>query len=82
MASEQSFVRSVLSEPDGTGSAARVCTVLSVLAAIGWVTFLVVRNHAIPDLTNVATWLAITTGSTYGLNKVATALSRKAVPGE
>lgn len=44
-----SFFREVLSD-DGVGSFGRTGSMISLLAAIGWVTFLVIKTHMIPSL--------------------------------
>jgi hypothetical protein len=61
----KSFISRMLSESDGTPSSARVSMMLFVLAAIGWVTYLVVTNHALPDFAG----LALLIGTPYAINK-------------
>ena len=43
----------------------RVAAALSLLFTCGWVTYLVVRNSALPDLTSTAVFIA----APYGLSK-------------
>lgn len=50
-------LREVLSE-DGVGSYSRYSGFLVVCACILWVSFLVVKNHSIPDMGGVSTFLA------------------------
>ena len=77
---DHSFARSVLSEPDGTGSAARVYTLLVVVSVLVWISYLVLRHTAIPDLKGVTVFLVSTTTSLYGLNKITTAVAARSAP--
>lgn len=63
-----SFIKSVFSEPDGTGSCARVLSVVLTTASIGWITHIVLHTHTIPPLDGVATLIA----APYGINKLLT----------
>ena len=67
-----SFWRSVFSEADGSASFARVATVAIVLSLISWDSFLVYKNHVMPDLMSQTPFVM----SLYGANKFATALGR------
>jgi hypothetical protein len=71
------FVRSLLSEADGTGSSARFCIVMVVLFTLGWVTGLVVHEHRLPDLGAVGGYTALVCGALYGINRGAAVLDRK-----
>lgn len=75
-AAELSFLRSVLSEPDGSGSAARVLTSLVVIAALVWISFLVFTHKSFPDFVGVTTWVVTVASSLYGVNKVSTAFGK------
>ncbi len=59
------FWRGVFSESDGSPSFSRIASGLSVMFSLGWVTHLVVTNHALPDLGGVA----LLSGTLYGVNK-------------
>ena len=69
------FVRSVLSESDGTGSWSRCGSLLLALATITWVSYVVCRTHAIPDLQGPAWFLTTGTGSLYGTNQLKSIVS-------
>jgi hypothetical protein len=52
-----SFLREVFSEPvatGSTGSASRVVMGFFALAAVGWVSYLVIKTHVIPNLLEIA----------------------------
>jgi hypothetical protein len=63
-----SFMKSVLSE-DGQGSYSRTAAMAIVLASIGWVSHVVWKTHALPDLTGVSAFVCSTVGFHYGVNK-------------
>lgn len=50
-------LREVLSE-NGTGSYSRVSGMLIVVATISWVTYLVIHNHAMPDMGGPTAFIA------------------------
>ena len=56
----------VFSEPGGGPSFSRVATGVLVAFAAGWVTSVVLHNHALPDFGG----LAIFIGTLYGVNRV------------
>jgi hypothetical protein len=63
------FIREVFSE-NGTGSFARVIQGFIVLMTCGWVSYVVVRTRAIPDLGGPS--LFVGTGAAhYGIGKMA-----------
>jgi len=65
-----SFLKSLLSEPDGSSiSYARVSGSIALLATIGWVTYLVLKTHALPPLGEASAFVS----ASYAVNKVATA---------
>lgn len=71
------FLRSMLSEADGTVSSARCCMVLVVVFSLGWVTALVIRDKKLPDLSAVGAYTTIVCGSLYAINRGAGLLDRK-----
>jgi hypothetical protein len=64
------IIREILSEPTGTLSWGRIASTTALVAAIAWVTRLVLTTHAMPDLTGISTFVV----APYGANKVATAV--------
>lgn len=67
------FLKSTFSEADGSASASRVLAGSTILATLGWVTYLVILNHALPDLGGPA--MFVTSGfSGYGVNKISVAM--------
>jgi hypothetical protein len=64
-------VREIYSEPNGGGlSWGRVTATFTVMAAIGWVTRVLLTTHALPvDMTGLSAFAI----SPYAANKVATA---------
>ena len=62
------FWREVFSEPgpDGTGSASRVTMFMFALAAVAWITYVLIKTHSVPDLLNIAAFVL----SPYGVNRV------------
>jgi hypothetical protein len=63
------FLKSTFSEPDGTGSASRVLAGASVISTILWVTYLVIKNGALPDLGGASLFLT-SSFSGYAANQV------------
>lgn len=49
--------KSFLNDSDKTVNPVYVLMALLVLSSIGWVTFLVIKNHALPELSGIATLL-------------------------
>ncbi len=62
------FLKSTLSEPDGTGSASRVLALIAILSNIVWVSFIVIRTHMLPDLSGSAMYIGASF-SGYAANK-------------
>jgi hypothetical protein len=62
-------LRSIIYEANGTGSFARTAGMVIILFALGWVTYVVVKTGAIPDLTNVVVFIMSTAGGFYGINR-------------
>jgi hypothetical protein len=67
------FWKGVFSEADGTPSFTRVASGMLLAFACGWVSCLVYRNNALPDLGG----LALLIGTPYGLNKLSQAAAQK-----
>lgn len=61
-------LKEVLSE-NGVGSYARYSGFIITLSTIAWVTFLVAKNHALPDLEGPSLFIAAGQGS-YGLGQI------------
>lgn len=71
------FIRSWLSEPNGTVSNTRICVALIVFFALGWITALVARVRGpigVADLVTIfppiGMFVTATAGTLYGVNKV------------
>ena len=64
------LIRELFSEPTGTLSWGRVASAVSLLAAIAWVTKVLLVSHVIPELSGITTFVL----APYGANKVATAV--------
>ena len=64
------FLREVFSD-DGQGSFSRVSEGVIVLAVVSWVSFVVWKNHAIPDLTGPTMFLSTSATALYGIGKIA-----------
>ena len=62
------FFREVFSE-DGQGSFSRVAQGSIVLGVIVWVTYLVLKNHALPDLGGPSLFIGTGAAGHYGINK-------------
>jgi hypothetical protein len=79
------WLKSVLSEADGSGSATRVLMFILVLAAIVWSSVLLVDVHKHKYtmeqfsgyLTSVGQYLTITATPLYATNKIATVIDNK-----
>ncbi len=68
------FLKSVFSET-GDGSYSRVIGGLIVLATIGWVSYVVFKSHAIPDLSGPTTFITVSSGAHYVTNKITATIS-------
>ena len=62
------FLKEVLSDK-GLGSYSRFTSFMIVSFTLAWVTFLVVRNHALPDLTG-PTWFIGGAAGNYGVGQL------------
>lgn len=77
-------LREILSEADGTGSYSRTTGFMIVLATLGWTTYLVLHNHAFPDMTGPTLFIGGGAGTQYAANQiknVAAALKTGVAPG-
>ena len=70
------FWKWVFSEESGTPSFSRVFTGLIVSFACGWVTELVLHNHALPDFAGLALFI----GTLYGVNRVGNVFTKPPEP--
>lgn len=70
------YVKSVFAEADGSASMSRILAGVVVAAPIFWITYLVVKNGALPDLTSAS--LFVGSGFTgYGINQARRAFEKK-----
>lgn len=69
------FLRSVFSESDGTGSWSRIGSLLIVLSTLAWVTHVVWKTHAIPDLGGATGFMTTGAGTLYATNKASSIMS-------
>jgi hypothetical protein len=69
------FLSSTFSEADGSASASRVLAGSTVLATLGWITYLVIKTHALPDLGGASMFVA-SGFSGYGVNKLSSAIKK------
>lgn len=69
-----SFLKTVLSE-DGQGSYSRFAGFMIVLATLVWVTYLVIKNKVMPDLTGPTAFITVSSGSHYLTNKASSIIS-------
>ncbi len=76
------FLRSMLSEADGSVSSARFCIVLVVVFSLGWVTALVFHDKRLPDLGAVGGYVTLVCGSLYAINRGAAILDHKSTSGQ
>jgi hypothetical protein len=67
------FLHSTFSEADGSASASRVLAGATVVSTLGWVTYLVLLKHSLPDLGG-ASMFVTAGGSLYGVNKLSVAI--------
>jgi hypothetical protein len=70
---DKPFWKTVLREADGTASTSRLLVTGIVAACLLWVSGLVIKNHALPNLEPVGMFISTTTLCLYGVNKVADA---------
>jgi hypothetical protein len=70
---DKPFWRTVLRDSDGTASSSRLLVTAVVSASLGWGSYLVVSNKALPDLSLLAGFISYTSLSLYGVNRLASA---------
>jgi hypothetical protein len=62
------FIKSAFSE-NGEGSYSRIASGVIVLATLGWVSHVVFKTHALPDLTGALAFMTGGVTAHYGVNK-------------
>lgn len=72
---DKSFWRSAFSEDNGTGSASRILSAITVVSSLVWISLVVWHNRAVPDLASVAVFDSSVVGVLYGINKVSSKAS-------
>ena len=65
------FLKGAISESTGEPSFGRLSAAGIIVGTLFWVTFVVLKTHAIPDLSGPSLFLSSGTGATYGANKLA-----------
>lgn len=63
-------LREILSEADGTGSYSRTVGFMIILTTLGLLIYLVIKNHAFPDMTGPTMFIGGGAGSGYALNQM------------
>lgn len=75
------FIKAALSEEptvagqEGTPSFSRIAASFIIAFVLTWVTYLVFKTHAMPDLAGPTLFMTGGAGATYGANRVTTAVS-------
>ena len=72
---KQSLLKSIISGANGNASTARVATLIVISSATYWVTYCVLKTHAIPDLSGLALYVTSVVGVLYGSKKEAETLA-------
>lgn len=70
------YVKRVFSDA-GEPSFSRWSSGAIVLATIVWVTYLVIKNHILPDMEGPAIFISTGTGSSYGINRISSMLEKR-----
>lgn len=70
------YVKRVFSDA-GEPSFSRWSSGAIVLTTLFWVTYLVIKNHILPDLEGPAIFLGSGTGSSYGINRISSMLEKR-----
>lgn len=68
----KNFFKSVFSEADGTGSWSRVQSAIALVAVLSWVTYLVIKTKALPDLTSATIFVS----GSYVANRISRFLKK------
>jgi hypothetical protein len=55
---------------NGKGSYSRFTGAAIVFATLGWITYLVIRNKALPDLGGATMFISVGAGTHYAINQV------------
>lgn len=86
---ERKFVRSMLSESDGSVSSTRCLIALTIVFALGWITGLLMKVHKPVSLGEVQSFVGTLTvfvtsicGSLYGINRAAEVLNNRTANGK
>lgn len=69
------FLASAFSEDSTMGSSSRLLSGAIVMFTLGWVTYLVAKNHAMPDLAGPLTFMNTGVGTLMGINKASEVVS-------
>jgi hypothetical protein len=70
------FFKSVFSEADGNGSWSRMQSAIALVAVLSWVTFIVIKTKALPDLTSATIFIS----SSYVANRISRFLKKDGDP--
>jgi hypothetical protein len=68
--------REALTE-NGKGSYSRLTGSAIVFFTLGWITYLVIRNKALPDLGGASLFISVGAGTHYAINQVTAAIKGK-----
>lgn len=68
----------IFKESDGKVSFGRTASAIVLAAWLGWITFLVVWNHVLPELSGIIAPLS----ALYGANKISTAIGGFSKPND
>lgn len=68
------FFRGLLRESDGTPSMSRTGTLIALLSAVLWVSYIVKLHKEIPNLDGPMNWVGGISLSMYGLNQASSAI--------
>jgi hypothetical protein len=69
------FLLGLFSDDNGVPSFSRIASGLIILSVLAWVTFVVIRDLKVPDLSGAAMFLSGSIGTLYSVNKVASAIN-------
>lgn len=69
------FWQGVFRDGDGVSSSSRLLTALVVIVTLAWVTMIVARTTALPELKPVESFLTATILSLYGVSRISQAVT-------
>lgn len=72
----QNFWKGLLRESDGTPSTSRLGSLVTLIAALVWISYLVFKTHAVPDVSGFEHFVVGVVASLYGVNKVSTTIGQ------